>query len=40
MNSVFIYYETITFMEPSRPGAELTPARDSAELELSQRLTA
>ena len=43
-NGVFIalddFYEAITFMEPSRPGAELTPARDSAELELSRRLTA
>ena len=23
MNSVFIYYEAITFMEPSRPGLSL-----------------
>ena len=40
-NGVFValddFYEAITFMEPSRPGAELAPARDSAELDLSQR---
>ena len=30
-------YEAITFMEPSRPGAELAVPRDSAELDLSKR---
>ena len=43
-NGLFIalddYYEALTFMEPSRPGAEYAPARDSAELALSQRPTA
>lgn len=43
-NGVFValddFYESITFMEPSRPGAELSSARDSAELDLSQRPTA
>jgi hypothetical protein len=43
-NGVFValddFYEAITFMEPSRPGAELASARDSAELDLSQRPTA
>ena len=43
-NGIFIalddFYESITFMEPSRPGAELASARDSAELDLSQRPTA
>ena len=40
-NGVFIalddFYEAITFMEPSRPGFELAPARDSAELDLLRR---
>ena len=40
-NGVFIalddFYEAIIFMEPSRPGFELAPARDSAELDLSRR---
>ena len=31
------FYEAITFMEPSRPGAELAVPRDSAELDLSKR---
>lgn len=31
------FYEAITFMTPSRPGFELTPARESAELKLFQR---
>ena len=39
-NGLFIalddYYEALTFMEPSRPGAEYAPARDSAELDVSQ----
>ncbi len=34
------FYEAITFMEPSRPGFELAPARDAAELDLSKRNTA
>lgn len=41
-NSVFVplddFYEAITFMEPSRPGFALAPARDAAELDLSRRL--
>lgn len=40
-NGVFValddFYEAITFMEPSRPGHELAPARDPAELDLSRR---
>ncbi|MXX11985.1 MAG: NYN domain-containing protein [Gemmatimonadetes bacterium] len=40
-NGVFValddFYEAITFMEPSRPGAELAIPRDSAELDLSKR---
>ena len=40
-NGVFValddFYEAITFMEPSRPGFELAPARDSVELDLSLR---
>ncbi len=43
-NGAFIalddFYEAITFMEPSRPGFELTPARDAAELDLSKRTMA
>lgn len=39
-NGLFIalddYYEALTFMEPSRPGAEYAPARDSAELDVLQ----
>ena len=31
------FYESITFLEPSRPGFELAPARDSADLDLSRR---
>lgn len=42
-NGLFIalddYYESLTFMEPSRPGAEYAPPRDSAELALSRRPT-
>lgn len=42
-NGLFIalddYYESLTFMEPSRPGAEYAPARDSADLALSRRPT-
>ena len=42
-NGLFIalddYYESLTFMEPSRPGAEYAPARDSVELALSRRPT-
>ena len=40
-NGVFValddFYEVITFMEPSRPGAELASPRDAAELDLSKR---
>lgn len=40
-NGVFValhdLYEAITFMEPSRPGYELAPARDAAPLDLSRR---
>ncbi len=40
-NGVFValddFYESITFMEPSRPGFELAPARESAELDFSRR---
>ena len=43
-NGAFIalddFYETITLMEPSRPGFELAPARDAAELDLSKRTMA
>ena len=43
-NGVFIalddFYEAVTFMEPSKPGFELAPARDSAELDLARRPTA
>lgn len=31
------FYEAITFLEPSKPGYELAPPRDSAELDLSRR---
>ena len=44
MDHVFIYWdnsnifhEAITFMEPSRPGLELAPARESASLDLARR---
>ena len=37
MDRVFIFYEAVTFMEPSRPGFELAPARDPAPLDLSRR---
>ena len=40
-NGVFValddFYEAITFMEPSRPGAELAVPRDSAELDLVEK---
>ena len=40
-NGIFVslddFYEAITFMGPSRPGFELAPARDPAELDLSRR---
>ena len=40
-NGVFIalddFYESVTFVEPSRPGFELSPGRDSAPLDLSRR---
>ena len=43
-NGVFValddFYDSITFMEPSRPGHELAVARDSATLDLSIRTTA
>ena len=32
------FYDSITFMEPSRPGYEFALARDSATLDLSRRL--
>lgn len=42
-NGLFIaldnFYEAITFMEPSRPGFELAPSRESTVLDLSQRPT-
>ena len=31
------FYNTITFLEPSRPGFQLAPPRYSVELNLSQR---
>ncbi len=34
------FYEAVTYVEPSRPGLELAPGRDSAILDLSQRATA
>ena len=41
-NGVFVplddFYGAITFMEPSRPGFLLAPARDAAEMDLSRRL--
>lgn len=43
-NGAFIalddFYESITFMEPSRPGHGLAAARDAAALDLSKRNTA
>ena len=43
-NGVFValdnFYESVTFREPSRPGHELAPRRDSAPLDLSLRETA
>ena len=43
-NGVFVdlddFYDSITFMEPSRPGHEFAVARDSATLDLSIRATA
>ena len=43
-NGVFValddFYEAITFREPSRPGHDYAPARDSAPLDLSWRETA
>ena len=42
-NGIFValddFYDAITFMEPSRPGFELAPPRESAELDLSKRPT-
>ncbi len=42
-NGVFValddFYESITFMEPSRPGHEFASWRDSAPLDLSRRPT-
>ena len=43
-NGVFIpledYYESVTYLEPSRPGFPLSMPRDSAPLDLSRRLKA
>ena len=43
-NGTFIalddFYDSITFMEPSRPGFEIAFARDAAEIDLSRRPTA
>ena len=43
-NGVFVplddFYEAVTYREPSRPGFEFAPARDSAPLDLSLRATA
>ena len=43
-NGVFIalddFYESVTYVEPSRPGFELSPGRNPAPLDLSQRATA
>ena len=43
-NGVFValddFYEAVTFVEPSRPGFEFAPPRDSAALDLSLRPTA
>ena len=41
-NGLFValddFYESITFMEPSRPGHEFALARDSVKLDLSRRV--
>ena len=43
-NGVFValddFYESVTFMEPSRPGHQLAQSRESAPLDLSLRPTA
>ena len=43
-NGVFValddFYEAVTYVEPSRPGLELAPGRESAILDLSLRATA
>ena len=43
-NGVFValdeFYDAVTYMEPSRPGFEFAPGRDSTELDLSKRVTA
>ena len=43
-NGVFValdeFYDAVTYMEPSRPGFEFAPGRDSIELDLSKRVTA
>ena len=43
-NGVFValddFYEAVTYVEPSRPGFELAPGRESAVLDLSLRATA
>ena len=43
-NGVFValddFYEAVTYREPSRPGFEFAPARDSGPLDLSLRATA
>ena len=43
-NGVFValddFYAAVTFVEPSRPGFELAPGRESALLDLSQRTIA
>ena len=43
-NGAFIalddFYEAVTYVEPSRPGLELAPGRESAILDLSLRATA
>lgn len=40
-NGVFValddFYESVTYMEPSRPGFELAMGRDRAPLDLSRR---
>ena len=43
-NGIFValddFYDSITFIEPSKPGQEFAPARDSQPLDLSRRQTA
>ena len=43
-NGIFValddFYAAVTFVEPSRPGFEFAPGRESAPLDLSQRTTA